>query len=277
MPSIKKCLYFFYSLSKYISLTLISQEVTSKITQMPPKASEIQQPSTSSAQVQPSELEWKDRSLGSVPISIIKYCLFKANQQQKEQQQQQKTHIPKRVTVHLSHGKGIKYRSDNLVSIDDAMNVRLQNVVMSRAKKIDKNTASSSSNNLPQHNLIVTARTIDRNNNTNNSNNSAARSTFNFNDLPFNEQLIGTRKDVLLLGTSIAMIELPEEWAPIFEEQAKEVRREYYRRERAANLLKKENKKKRVEAAKLKLKEKKEKRAKKEELMKKGAKRAGKK
>ena len=59
----------------------------------------------------------------------------------------------------------------------------------------------------------------------------------------------------------------------IFEEQAKEVRKEYYRRERAINFMKKEERKKKIEAALDRKKAKKEKIAKKEALMKKGAKR----
>ena len=229
---------------------------------MPPKQTTSENKNTPS---------WQDCSLGSVPISIIKYCLSKANSSKDNNNK-----IPKRVTVHLSKGNNIRYRSDNLISIDDSMNLRLQNVVMSRVKKENNNNKNTSANS---QNFVVTARTIGSTTTSNaNKNVNSSISNNNQNNLvPFNEQLIGTSKDILLPGSSVTMIELPEEWAEVFEEQAKEVRKEYYRRERALNFQRKEERKKRIEAAKERQRAKKDKMAKKEALMKKGAKRAGKK
>ena len=224
---------------------------------------------------------WKGSSLKSVPINMIQFCLHKANQNNNNNNNNNTT-----VIIDLAKG-GYRYRAEKLCSIDSSMNVRLENVLVTQKKRqnqIQNNFRNfslqqqqqqmSMNNNNPQP--IVLSRgaaatapaAVSVTSSNNNTSSQFSQITKNVNT---NLETIvsgGMKKGIILPGPSIVMIQLPEEWEETFEEHARAVKSELYRRKRVMDAYMKTLKQKKRDAADVKYKEKKAKKEKRDKLLK---------
>jgi hypothetical protein len=221
-----------------------------------------------------NEMIWTGASLKSVPVNIIQYCLWKAEQQQQPNTKKLSTSV----RIHLSKGH-YRYRAEKLCSIDEAMNVRLENVVVSKVKReyLNQLEGKQQTKNVSSSNFVVGAQIFpgqqqpSSSSSINNRTNNLINNNVAGNQVPWNEQAVDVKKSILLPGSSIMMIELPNEWTDLFDTQARAVRGEFYRRVRETNRIRKEEKQKKRQIFLEKKKEKKAKKAEKTKLLKAGA------
>lgn len=141
------------------------------------------------------------------------------------------------------------------------MNVRLDNVVVSRTKKVGNKTQHQ----LPSFSSNPSVNQQQQQQQLQNPN-------FPLQHVPDNEErTLSTMSNCLLPGSSVVMIELPKCWSPLFEALAKMVRREMWKEKRAKFKKSKDKKKAKNIAKAALLKAKKEKRVAKEGLLAKGS------
>lgn len=227
-------------------------------------------------EVQPqNEMNWTGASLKSVPVNIIQYCLWKS-----QEQSQNSKKISTSVRIHLAKGH-YRYRAEKLCSIDDAMNVRLENIIVSKVKRDYLNSLEGKNHNNNQNNIMTVTQLLPAGAAHQGSRvvlsggaATASSSSIANNQIPWNEQAVEVKKSILLPGSNIVMIELPNEWTELFDAQARAVRSEFYRRVRENKKIRKEAKKQVRKELEEKRKEKKAKKAEKAALLKAGAKKS---
>ena len=165
---------------------------------------------------------WAGCSLGSVPLTMIQYCIHNAATGAPDATLQ-----PQGCVVHTARG-GYRYRAARLCSIDAAGSVRLEDVVVSRkcasgARRTGGVVAAAGRG---------PAAAVHR--------------------VPHDEEVVSVVKGSLLRGGSCMLIELPRQWGDTFDALSHDVRKEMFRRYRERRrLLKDAKRERRAEQAKV--------------------------
>jgi hypothetical protein len=249
----------------------------------------------------PPEVDWVDASLRSVPVSIIQHCIAKAQRQRDELARAgssgsaaappaaaaagaaRPTALSTSVVVHMARG-GYRYRAVRLASMDAAMNMRLEDVVVSRAsRRIDasalgRDNADSSAAAAAPGTVVLTrlplggrAAAVAASRSRRDLGSAAATAHA---AVPPDEEAVGVRRGTFVPGSSVMMIELPPEWSEVFDAQARAVQREVRRRADHKRHAAKERRRRRAAQALEKRRERKATRTAKVDLLRKGEKRA---